>query len=290
MAFFSNKTKSRLLFAVLLCSTILSGCLWFSSISSARTTEYNQWDLQNYQFSKTLTINGIDDNLSGLTFHPESGHLIGIINNPEQIVVLSKTGELLRKIDLVGFSDTESIDYLGGNQFIVSEERQQTISFVEVLDTTTQIHYPDVKTLALLPPEKANKGIEGIAFSQQNGVFFVQEKPARILHFSLENEEHTGQFDVIKNLRLDVDDFSGLTLLPQGQEEKLLVLSDDSHSLHVIDLMGNERSRIRLGSGPYRLWPKMKQPEGVTADAEGNIYIVGEPNQLLILNRSTPFL
>ena len=66
------------------------------------------------------------------------------------------------------------------------------------------------------------------------------------MHFTLENEKQTNQFDVLKNLRLEVGDLSGLTLL-QGQEERLLVLSDDSHSLHVIDLAGQEISRIRLG-------------------------------------------
>lgn len=287
MAFFSNKTKSRLVISALIVSIFLSSFLWFSSVSSAKISHNDLWNLQNYQFSKTLTIDGIEDNLSGLTFHPESGNLYGIVNNPEQIVVISKAGKLLRKINLVGFSDTESIDYLGANQFIISEERQQTISFVEILDTTKQINYRDVKTLALLPPEKSNKGIEGIAVSQQHGLFFVQEKPARILHFALEIEEQTNQFDLMKNLRLDVGDFSGLTLLP-GKEEKLLVLSDDSNSLHVINLKGQESSRIRLGSGPYHLWPKMRQPEGVATDLEGNIYIVGEPNQLLILSRIKP--
>lgn len=287
MALFSNKTRSRLLLIVLLLSTILSGCLWFSTVSSATTKSSEVWDLNHYLLSKTLMIDGIEDYLSGITYHPDSGNLYGIINNPEQIVVISKNGQLLRKIDLIGFSDTESIDYVEGNRFIISEERQQTISFVDILETTKEVHYSDVKTLALLPPEKNNKGIEGIAFSPRHGVFFVQEMPARIMHFALENDEQTKQFDVMKNLRLEVDDFSGLTLL-QGPEERLLVLSDDSHSLHVIDLSGEEISRIRLGSGPYRLWPKMSQPEGVTTDAEGNIYVVGEPNQFMVLRRATP--
>lgn len=287
MALFSDKTRSRLLLIVFLLSTILSGCLWFSTVSSATTKTSEVWDLNHYLLSKTLMIDGIEDNLSGITYHPDSGNLYGIINNPEQIVVISKNGQLLRKIDLIGFSDTESIDYVEGNRFIISEERQQTISFVDILETTKEVHYSDVKTLALLPPEKNNKGIEGIAFSPRHGVFFVQEIPARIMHFALENDEQTKQFDVMKNLRLEVDDFSGLTLL-QGPEERLLVLSDDSHSLHVIDLSGEEISRIRLGSGPYRLWPKMSQPEGVTTDAEGNIYVVGEPNQFMVLRRTTP--
>ncbi|MDX1750751.1 MAG: SdiA-regulated domain-containing protein [Methylophaga sp.] len=48
------------------------------------------------------------------------------------------------------------------------------------------------------------------------------------------------------------------------------------------------KDKKALGSGPYRLWPKMSQPEGVTTDAEGNIYVVGEPNQFMVLRRATP--
>ena len=266
MALFSDKTRSRLLLIVLLISTILSGCLWFSTVSSATTKNSDLWDLNHYLLSKTLAINGIEDNLSGITYHPDSGNLYGIINNPEQIVVISKKGQLLRKIDLIGFSDTESIDYVDGNRFIISEERQQAISFVDILETTKEVHYSDVKSLALLPPEKANKGIEGIAFSPRHGVFFVQEMPARIMHFALENEKQTNQFDVLKNLRLEVGDLSGLTLL-QGQEERLLVLSDDSHSLHIIDLAGQEVSRIRLGL-VYLSYPPLLKAIFVSDKAE----------------------
>lgn len=287
MAFFSDKAQSRLLLIALLVSTILSGCFWFSTVSSARSETTDLWNLTHYQMNKTLTIEGIEDNLSGITYHPKSGHLYGVINNPEQIVVINKNGELLRKITLEGFSDTESIDYIDGNKFIISEERHQTVSFIEINDDTTQIHYQDVKTLAILPPEKANKGIEGIALSQRHGLFLVQEKPARILHFAMGNETEKNQFENIKNLQLNVEDFACLSLL-EGQHERLLVLSEESNSLHVIDLAGHEISRRRLGQGPYQLWPKMKQPEGVTTDTDGNIYIVGEPNQLLILSRTTP--
>lgn len=286
MSFFSNKTKSRLWITVLIITTALSGCLWFSSVSSAKTVLDSQWNLQqDYQLSRVLNIDGIDDNLSGLTYHPGSGHLYGIVNNPEQIVVISKTGELLRTIHLIGFSDTESIDYVKDNIFIVGEERLQTISYIEILDSTTHINYQDIKTIALSSPEAANTGLEGIAYSQRHGLFVVREKPARIMHFSLNDDNNRDQFDAMKKLRLEVGDFSGLSLLDAGTEQKLLVLSDESHSLHVIDLMGQQRSHIRLGRGPFNLWPVMQQPEGVASDTDGNIYVVGEPNELLILTR-----
>ena len=290
MPYFSRSIQSRLWIAVLLFTTALSGCLWFDSVSSAKSFPESRWNLQqDYHFSKVLSIDGIDNNLSGLTYHPPSGHLYGIINNPEQIVVISKEGKLLRRIELVGFSDTESIDYAHDNLFLVSEEREQTVSFVEISSSTQQIRYQDVRTVAISAPEQENKGIEGIAVSQQHGLFLVREKPARILHFSLKAQnDNTEQFETMKNLHLDVGDFSGLALLDDGKEQQLLVLSDESHSLHIVDLTGQLRSQTRLGRGPFNFWPLMQQPEGVTTDTEGNIYVVGEPNELLILTRSTP--
>lgn len=289
MSFSSNKTKSRLWFSALLIMIVFSGSLWFNTVRPAKIIEDSQWNLQqNYQFNNIIAIQGIDNNLSGLTYQPESGHLYGIINKPEQIVVISKAGKLLRKIDLIGFSDTESIDYISGNRFIVIEERKHTINFLEITDSTTEIHYEDVETHAVSAPETSNKGIEGIAVSKQFGLFMVHENPAQILHFALEPHQRSKYFDALKTLRFDVGDFAGLTLLT-GEEQTLLALSDESHSLHLLDLMGRERSRLRLGHGPFNLLPIMKQPEGVTTDTEGNIYIVGEPNQLLILTRlSTP--
>lgn len=291
MPFVSNNTVSKVVFIALVIATIVSGFLWFDTISSAKPAGDQQWDLQqNYQLGKTLTIEGIEDNLSGLTFHPPSGNLYGILNNPEQIVVFTTAGKLLRKIDLLGFSDTESIDYIGENRFVVGEERLRTISFIQIDESTEEIHYADVETIVVAVAEKENKGLEGLAFSQQHGLFMVYEKPAQILHFALEQTKKDDRFDAIKNLQFDVDDFSGLTLLDDGKEQKLLVLSDESNSLHVIDLAGHEHSRLRLGSGQFNFWPKMKQPEGVTTDTQGNIYVVGEPNQFMVLKRRTPLL
>lgn len=290
---FSNlkNSLSPVLFIALLIATIMSGFFWLSTISSASSTGDRQWDLQhNYQIGKTLTIEGVEDNLSGLTFHPPSGNLYAVRNNPEQIVVFTTAGKLLRTIDLPGFSDTESIDHIADNRFIIGEERLHTISFIQIDETTEAIHYSDVDTVAVAAAEKTNKGLEGLAFSHQHGLFLVYEEPAQIRHFALEASNDNGQFDAIKHVQFDIDDFSGLALLDDGKQQKLLVLSDESNSLHVIDLAGREHSRLRLGSGPFNFWPKLKQPEGIAVDTQGNIYIVGEPNQLLVLSRKTPML
>lgn len=289
MVFKLKNSSSPLLFIILLIATVVSGFFWLSTISSAGAVGDKQWDLQqNYQIGEMLTIEGVEDNLSGLTFHPPSGNLYAVRNNPEQILVLSTAGKLLRTIDLPGFSDTESIDYIAGNRFVIGEERLHTISFIQIDENTEKIDYADVETIAVAATEKANKGLEGLAFSQQHGLFLVYEKPAQIRHYPLDADKGNGQFDAIKHVQFDIDDFSGLALLGDGDQQKLLILSDESDSLHVVDFSGREHSRLRLGSGPFNFWPKLRQAEGVAVDTQGNIYIVGEPNQLLILSRKTP--
>jgi uncharacterized protein YjiK len=55
----------------------------------------------------------------------------------------------------------------------------------------------------------------------------------------------------------------------------------------VLSLQGEPLSRLSLRNGFMKLWPVMEQPEGVAVDNDGHIYIVGEPNQMLVLTRKT---
>ena len=66
---------------------------------------------------KVKVIEEIPNNLSGITFNENTNTLFVITNSPRDIYELDKNGEVLRKIDLKGFRDTEDITYIKVNYF-----------------------------------------------------------------------------------------------------------------------------------------------------------------------------
>lgn len=245
------------------------------------------WDLNSqYEVGHPINIHGIDDNLSGLTYQPESDHLFAVQNNPTQLIEMTKHGDIIRRIALSNFVDTESVDYLGNNTFVVSEERRQQLVFFSITDTTKNISYEKSERLPMNWIEQKNRGMEGVAWSPQYGFFILQEEPPKILNHVLQHTET--DIDVAKlnhSLPKHVDDFAGISLFYVEQKPFLLVLSEASDELSMINLSGDRVTSLSLKTGPFNLWPIMKQPEGVAVDKDGHIYIVGEPNQMLTLKR-----
>jgi len=245
-------------------------------------TEPSQKVTDLYQLSEMRLLENIH-NLSGLAYHPPSDKLYAISNNPERIYILNKQGYVEREITLEGFQDTESIDYMYDDFFVIAEERRRVLAIIELHPDTEHVDYAAAEKISVGDPDGDNKGLEGVVFSETSGLFVVQEAPARFIHQAYPlTEAYQPTFQALKRTQLNVKDLSGLSKL-HSQPGRLLALSDESHSLHIIDLNGVELSRIRLRKGWFNLRPVMQQPEGVTTDLEGNIYLVGEPNQFLVL-------
>lgn len=123
-----------------------------------------------------------------------------------------------------------------------------------------------------------------MAFSVADGLFVVQESPARFIHQAYpQTAQDQPAFKALKRTQLNIKDLSGLTML-HSQPGRLFALSDKSHSLHIADLNGVELSRIHLRQGWFNLRPIMRQPEGIAKDLQGNMYLVGEPNQFLVMS------
>lgn len=287
---FRQLIRPRMVFiAVLSCAAVSAWAAWLQPRTVTHTSTH--WDLGNYRLdSQQISIQGIEDNLSGITYHPATDQLYAISNDPTRVYVLDKQGTLLRHIDLIGFDDTEGISHVNGNTFVIVEERRRALTLIDLpMDATTvdrqqglSLDIPQAKG------ESDNKGLEGVTWSNRHGLFTVQETPPRLLHqpapdaLSHADRPLPGQ----EFNSLDVRDYADIALLP-GEEERLLVLSEASHSLHVVDLTGRELSRLNLRSGLLNLIPLLEQPEGVTIDNDGNVYLVGEPNQFMVLPRKS---
>ncbi|MCL5975242.1 MAG: SdiA-regulated domain-containing protein [Gammaproteobacteria bacterium] len=283
-----NKNKrrtKRLIWLFLALVLLLSWVSWHFPDNSPLSGIESEWDLTQYHpVGKTIRIEGIDDNLSGLTYHPPSGHLYAVTNKPRQIHILTKTGELVRSIKLDGFRDTESIAYGYDNYFFIAEEQRQNLVKIEVPDHVNTVNYSDATIYHIDVGHNDNHGLEGVAWSQQFGLFAVQEKPPLIIYQPTESHDFSDTLKALSQVRLNVRDFAGMEVLP-GKVDKLLILSESSDSLHVVDMQGNELSRLSLRSDPFGLLGWFWQPEGVAVDDEGVIYIVGEANQFLALKR-----
>ncbi|CCE23425.1 conserved protein of unknown function [Methylotuvimicrobium alcaliphilum 20Z] len=266
---------------------LLSGWIaWhFPDYSPLKSGIETEWDLSRYQpIEPARHVDGIQENLSGITYHPPSGLLYAVTNRPCKVHVLNKNGELQRTIDLPGFRDTESITYLYDNFFVIAEENLYNLMRVEITEATESITHDQAVRFNLAEEDDDNNGIEGVAWSQQFGLFAVNETPPTLLHQPVDEWGMGVDLSGLLSMRLKVRDYAGLSVLP-GKEDKLLILSESSDSLHVVDMQGRELSRLSLRAGKLGLIGWLWQPEGVAVDNDGRIYVVGEPNQFLVLER-----
>ncbi|WP_137820729.1 SdiA-regulated domain-containing protein [Pseudomonas sp. 2FG] len=153
-------------------------------------------------------IQGIGNDLSGLTYDYDKGRLLAITNaGPMQIVSLSKSGEVIDQYPLVGFEDTEGIAYMGNGLVVIVDERIQQLCFLRLPETPGPIDKKDAKFISLginLGP--SNKGFEGITYDTENDRLFVaKERGPRQLY------EITGVRKSLEgNLQINIRDLTRL--------------------------------------------------------------------------------
>ncbi len=280
-------TLSRLIKSLtflLLVAITLIGCQTRqqqSCLQIAQQTAYspNTLQLSHYQIAiNKKTIDGID-NLSALTWNEDTQTLFGTLNKPATIVELSTQGELLRKITLNSIIDPEAIEYIGNNQFIVADERFHRLIKVTLNEQTNSINSQDNLQLTLEKSYQYNKGLEGLAYDHQRKIIYVSNESNPITIYKI-----TGwiEGDVIHITEIKKDwssfltDISGLHF--HAPDQTLLVLSDESKLILALNNNDQIVGCFPLTNGQHGLWHTLRQPEGITMDNKGNLYIVSEPN------------
>ncbi len=248
--------------------------------------------LNGYQ----LDINGLEmgkgvDEISGLTWSGNTQTLFAVMNKPSRVAELSSEGQLLRTITLDGFEDVEGITWAGDDSFLIADERRQSVVQVSITPETEMLSYNDNPRIALGINAGKNKGFEGVAWQQGDAnVWVAKERDPMTLYringFTNKGVDANIQIDLAEDINTavswDNSDLSGLHF--DNRSGNLLVLSDQSALLTEMSLDGEVVSSLGLGlisSVPGGI----RQPEGVTMDDEGNVYIVSEPN---LLYRFTP--
>lgn len=290
----------------------LLGCLVLFSTFQARTQHLDdrlyfwiktQWHsddwrdrsvwLPAYQVElDARQVSGVESNLSGLTYDPDLELLWAVTNGPNELLALSRDGEVERRYSLDGFQDVEAVAYAGNGQLILAEERRQNLVVIDLpkdasgaLSFDRSGHRASYPTLTLALGRGDNKGLEGLAYDVKGDRLFVAKErdPRQLFEVSGLQASLDGAFSLqVRNLSSWVEsqvfatDLSSVDFDPQSGH--LILLSDESKLLIEMTGQGEVVSFRSLSRGFAGLQKGVPQAEGIAMDREGYLYLVSEPN------------
>lgn len=242
--------------------------------------------LKNYRVLRDgIEINGIQKDLSGITYNWDTDSLFAVVDETPEIFELNRQGVMRRKIKIVGLEDLEGICYLGQGRFAVVEERRMNIVFLKIDPGTLTLERADLKMIHPVPGEYDNQGFEGIAADVEKEILFVakEHSPRKIIRISgIALETFSSVNTRVTNLwetepkDLGLRDFAGLHF--DAETDHLFILSDESRLIMEMTLRGIKVGTLELEKGSAALSADIPKPEGITMDRKGTIFIVSEPN------------
>lgn len=266
--------------------------LWQEHNTSAQQQADSVW-LPGYRaLIQAKPLEGLEEaETSGLSWSPLSNTLFTVTGKIPKLVELSLDGEVLRVVELRGFSDPEGVEVLSdGRIAIIDERRAQMKTFYLPLDAEF-IDGDALQPINLGFTNAGNKGFEGIAWDARNQRMLLAKERSPFGLFSLpfpeaaeDDSPITQSLQELSSSQIFMRDFSSLTI--DQRTGHLLVLSDESRMLLELDELGNPVSFISLAMGFNGLVRSIKQAEGVAMDGQGTIYIVSEPNLFYVFKQA----
>lgn len=291
-------TLKRLLLSLVALSLLLLGLFaqeyrlferaWFNvqQWQQAGNGQQGSMLLADYQVDlEARVIEGLNDDVSALTFDPDRNSLFTVTNQKPQLLELSLDGELLRRIDLHGFGDAEAVEYISPGLYVITDERKQRLIKVRVDDDTTELHADQAQQFSLSIGLNGNKGFEGLAYDSAGQRLFVAKErdPMRIyeIHgFPQRDPQSPFAVHVVDDQQRDaglfVRDLSSLQF--DERSGHLLALSDESRLVLELNVEGKPISSLSLLGGRNGLKRSVPQGEGIAMDNQGVLYLVSEPN------------
>ena len=226
------------------------------------------------------------DEVSGLTYSPDSDTLFTVTGKHPQLIELTLDGQVMRRIDLLGFANPEGVEMLADGRLAIIDERKRTLTTFKLGALTRSLEFADLASFDLGFIDAGNKGFEGIAWDSRNERVLLGKERGPLGLFSMPFPGEDGAVGVLEPLssgHLFLRDISSLSY--DARTGHALVLSDESRLLLEVDEQGEPVSFISLSRGMNGLRGGIEQAEGVTMDTAGNIYIVSEPNLFYVLRK-----
>ncbi|HCN18701.1 MAG TPA: hypothetical protein DIS73_00175 [Planctomycetia bacterium] len=213
-----------------------------------------------YELADSFPVQVVEP--SGLTYDPHTDTLWTVRDGRGGVYQLDKQGELLTIID-IRTNDLEGIAYNPLNDtFLLAEERHR-----EILEIDRQ---GNVLRTIKVPIEwrmwNLNHGIEGVSIDPRTGHVFVANEKSPKAVIELDEDGN-----VIKSFEVEeADDLSDICYAYSSGN--LLVLSHESKKIMEFTPGGKLVSSLTID---------IPQAEGITKDADGNIYIICDKSETL---------
>jgi uncharacterized protein YjiK len=235
-------------------------------------------DNVSFQFDDMFDIPSVDRDASALAVHSETGNLWAITDDDVRLVEFTSRGLLVREVELVGFDDAEGLCHVGGDRFLVAEEKKMRVTLIDVPPGSTKLA-ADGRDFQFDVKSKKNKGLEGVSYDAATDTLFAvrEDKPPAVYRVqSLQSKARS-----TSEWPLDLDGFHDLSDTffdaPTGW---LWLLSDESKLAAAFDAQGERVIALKLKKGRHGLPEDVAQAEGIARDSLGTLYICSEPNRI----------
>ncbi|MDT0507339.1 SdiA-regulated domain-containing protein [Novosphingobium sp. MMS21-SN21R] len=271
------------------------------SIDLSTYVRVGRYDLPEPTRSTAPANNLLAQEASGVAYNWDTGTLFIVGDGGQSVTEVSLTGQFISTMTLAlgnspqgtEFFDPEGIVYVGGGQFVMTEERDRNaVKFTYEAGTTLDRAETQTVDLGTFSP---NLGLEGLTYDPLTGGFiFVKEKqPMGVFQTTIDfaagtasngsstTENSVNLFD--PNLLgvtdiADVFAFSNIaSLVGTPEEGNLLILSQESGKILEVDRLGNVLSSLTLQTDPGNpLNIAAQGHEGISMGPDGTIYVVSE--------------
>lgn len=269
---------------------------WFNLHTLWQPVSSEAIGLDQYRVTiEARPIEGLDDDVSALTYDPVRKSLFTVTNKNSELVELSLEDKILRRIALVGFGDPEAVEYISADTYVITDERQQRLIKIHLEADTTFLDAEDAEQMTLGVHMSGNKGFEGLAYDSVGKRLFVAKERDPMLIYEVHGFPHfkpdkTYAVHVINNPKRDagmfVRDLSSLQY--DERSGHLLALSDESRLIIELDVDGRPLSTMSISGGRQGLQKTVPQAEGIAMDDDGTLYLVSEPNLFYVFKKPTP--
>ena len=267
--------------------------LWFNWYVLWQSSDAQALGLDAYEVEiEARAIDGLEANVSALSFDPQRKTLFTVTNKDPELVELSLEGRILRRIPLTGFGDAEAVEYISPGIYVISDEHSQRLIKVHVDDDTTSLDAADAEQLTLGIDAGGNNGFEGLAYDNQGRRLFVakERRPVQIIEVRGFPDAGTHSPNILevtsskqRDAGLFVRDLSSLQF--DERSGHLLALSDESRQILELDTEGKPVANVSLTKGSMGLSKSVPQAEGIAMGGDGTLYVVSEPNLFYVFKK-----